>query len=201
MTTGWRLWVKGRCCHSSCLTFGLCFGLQLQLCVLLESSRGLKSQGVFCAELLWQEYRREQVCVCVFGCAGGLFTHLIINSKQHCTWYHCNRLWPRANLMFQQIVFFSVKFKHLNFIPETFGTDFKSSDSVQCLRVCVDRFSLYRIQVWPIMMMMMSHLSTEAAQSGAFIPSSHFWPPLCQLRPPEVKHLRLILSLNVRLCW
>lgn len=39
--------------------------LQAQLCVLLESSKWLLSQGAFCPKLLWQEYRRDQVCVCV----------------------------------------------------------------------------------------------------------------------------------------
>lgn len=42
--------------------------LQVQLCVLLESSKELLSQGAFCPKLLWQEYRRDQVCVCVCVC-------------------------------------------------------------------------------------------------------------------------------------
>ncbi|XP_070828741.1 Fanconi anemia group A protein-like isoform X3 [Chaetodon trifascialis] len=33
---------------------------RVQLCVLLESSKELLSQGVFCPKLLWQEYRRDQ---------------------------------------------------------------------------------------------------------------------------------------------
>ncbi|XP_028287387.1 Fanconi anemia group A protein [Parambassis ranga] len=33
---------------------------RVQLCVLLESSRELLSQGAFCSKLLWQEYRRDQ---------------------------------------------------------------------------------------------------------------------------------------------
>ncbi|XP_037307939.2 Fanconi anemia group A protein homolog [Pungitius pungitius] len=33
---------------------------RVQLCVLLESSRELLSQGVLCPKLLWQEYRRDQ---------------------------------------------------------------------------------------------------------------------------------------------
>lgn len=37
--------------------------LQGQLCALLKSSQELLSQGVFCPKLLWQEYRRDQVCV------------------------------------------------------------------------------------------------------------------------------------------
>ncbi|XP_060933342.1 Fanconi anemia group A protein [Limanda limanda] len=33
---------------------------RVQLCVLLESSRALVSQGALCPKLLWQEYRRDQ---------------------------------------------------------------------------------------------------------------------------------------------
>ncbi|XP_058500990.1 Fanconi anemia group A protein isoform X2 [Solea solea] len=33
---------------------------RVQLCVLLESSKELMSQGVFCPKLLWQEYRADQ---------------------------------------------------------------------------------------------------------------------------------------------
>ncbi|KAM8750465.1 Fanconi anemia group A protein isoform 3-T3 [Acanthopagrus schlegelii] len=33
---------------------------RVQLCVLLESSKQLLSQGVFCPKLLWQEYRKDQ---------------------------------------------------------------------------------------------------------------------------------------------
>ncbi|XP_037623080.1 Fanconi anemia group A protein-like [Sebastes umbrosus] len=33
---------------------------RVQLCVLLESSKELLSQGAFCPKLLWQEYRRDQ---------------------------------------------------------------------------------------------------------------------------------------------
>ncbi|XP_051239093.1 Fanconi anemia group A protein isoform X2 [Dicentrarchus labrax] len=38
----------------------LSFSQRVQLCVLLESSKQLLSQGAFCPKLLWQEYRRDQ---------------------------------------------------------------------------------------------------------------------------------------------
>lgn len=36
--------------------------LQVQLCALFESGRELLSLGALCPKLLWQEYRRGQVC-------------------------------------------------------------------------------------------------------------------------------------------
>lgn len=39
------------------------FPVQAQLCVLLQSTKDLLSHGAFCPKLLWQEYRRDKVCV------------------------------------------------------------------------------------------------------------------------------------------
>lgn len=39
------------------------FPVQAQLCVLLQSAKDLLSHGAFCPKLLWQEYRRDKVCV------------------------------------------------------------------------------------------------------------------------------------------
>lgn len=56
--------------------------LQAQLCVLLESSKDLLSHGAFCPKLLWQEYRRDQVCVCVYVCL------YVCQCKNQCTVWH-----------------------------------------------------------------------------------------------------------------
>lgn len=57
-----------------------CFLLQVQLRSLLQSSRELLSLGALCPKLLWQEYRRCQVCGNDFSL---FYVHVIIIKMEH----------------------------------------------------------------------------------------------------------------------
>lgn len=53
------------------------YPLKVELFVLIESSKELLSQGVFCPKMLWHEYRKVKVCLCVDSLIGDQQIYLV----------------------------------------------------------------------------------------------------------------------------